>query len=210
MGRQTVLEAVKINHRYERRALWTRPLSFTWEAPRAIAITGPNGAGKSTLLSIVGGLLRPTEGRVSFSFAGMRLSAGSWRQLIAWLSPHLYPPADLTIQHLLQSYIRFKGLLLSAGFLEEIQLQARLNAPLSHLSSGQRQRLLLALTLALQRPILILDEPTAFLDEYWKAFFHDRLRKVIEKGQTLLLCATNDPSEAALFPENLYLGFYAT
>ena len=209
MGRQAALKVVEVNHRYERGALWTKPLSFTWAAPQAIAITGPNGTGKSTLLSIVGGLLRPTDGTVSFSFEGASLSPGSWRQYIAWLSPHLYPPADLTIQDLLQSYIWFKGLRLSPGLLEEVQLQARLRAPLSHLSSGQCQRLLLALTLALQRPILILDEPTAFLDEDWKAFFHDRLRRVIEKGQTLVLCATNDPSEAALFPENLYLGTYA-
>ncbi len=209
MDHQAVLKVIEVNHRYERGPLWTKPLSFTWAAPRAIAITGPNGTGKSTLLSIVGGLLRPTEGQVFFSFEGMSLSPASWRQYIAWLSPHLHPPADLTVQDLLQSYICFKGLRLSTGFLEDMRLQHRLHAPLSHLSSGQRQRLLLALTLALQSPVLILDEPTAFLDEEWKAFFHDRLRKVIEEGQTLVLCATNDPSEAALFPENLYLGTYA-
>ncbi len=209
MQPQAVLQVVEVNHQYERGLLWTNPLSFTWNTPRAIAITGPNGAGKSTLLSILGGLLRPTEGKVSFSISGMSVSAASWRSRIAWLSPHLYPPFELTVQDLLQTYVRFKGSALCPSFLEEIQLQTHQNAPLSHLSSGQRQRLLLALTLAFPSPILILDEPTAFLDEKWKAFFHERLRKRIQQGQILIVCATNDLLEAALFPENLYLGAYA-
>lgn len=209
MGHPAVLKVIEVNHRYERGPLWTKPLSFTWAAPRAIAITGPNGSGKSTLLAIIAGLMRPTDGEMQFSLSEKATSPGAWRQHVSCLSPHLAPPPELTIQDILRSYEHFQRLRLPAAFLEEIQLLPRITAPLSRLSSGQRQRLLLALALAQNTPILLLDEPTAFLDEKWKAFFHQRIQEKIQQNKTLLICATNDPDEAALFPETLYLGSHA-
>jgi iron complex transport system ATP-binding protein len=103
----------------------------------------------------------------------------------------------------------FGGYVYLRPLLAEIQLGHRTAAPLSRLSSGQRQRLLLALTLAQNTPILLLDEPTAFLDEKWKTFFHQRIQERIQQNSTLFICATNDPDEAALFPETLYLGSHA-
>ncbi len=203
------LHAIKVNHRYEQGPLWKASLTLTLRAAQAIAITGPNGSGKSTLLSILGGLLRPTEGEVHFSLAGKTLSPALWRYHLMWVSPHLTPPPDLTVQDLVQTYVRFKGLDLSHPLLDAIQLKSRMNVPLSHLSSGQRQRLLLGLTLSTPSPILILDEPTAFLDDKWKSIFHEEIGKIIRQGKSLIICATNDPSEAALFPESLYLGTYA-
>jgi ABC-type multidrug transport system ATPase subunit len=203
------LHAIKVNHRYEQGPLWKAPLTLSLKAPQAIAITGPNGSGKSTLLTILGGLLRPTEGQVLFSLAGKTLSPALWRYHLMWVSPHLTPPPDLTVQDLVQTYVRFKGLDLSHPLLEAIQLKSRISAPLSHLSSGQRQRLLLGLTLSTPSPILLLDEPTAFLDDKWKSIFHEQISKVIRQEKSLIICATNDPSEAALFPEISYLGTYA-
>jgi len=209
MESPAALRAIRINHRYEQGPLWRVPLTLSWEAPRAIALTGPNGSGKSTLLTIIAGLLRPTDGEVGFSLAGKAVSPAAWRRYVSALSPHLLPPAELTIQDLLWSYGHFRGLRLSETLLAEIQLGHRTAAPLSRLSSGQRQRLLLALTLAQNTPILLLDEPTAFLDEKWKTFFHQRIQERIQQNSTLLICATNDPDEAALFPETLYLGSHA-
>ncbi len=209
MESPVALRAVRINHRYEQGPLWRVPLTLSWEAPQAIALTGPNGSGKSTLLTIIAGLMRPTDGEMQFSLAGKVVSPAAWRQQVSCLSPHLAPPPELTIQDILQSYGHFRGLRLPEAFLEEIQLCPRITAPLSRLSSGQRQRLLLALALAQNTPIFLLDEPTAFLDEKWKAFFYQRIQDKIQQNKTLLICATNDPDEAALFPETLYLGSHA-
>jgi len=209
MDRLVAFRAVRINHRYEQGPLWRVPLTLSWEAPQAIALTGPNGSGKSTLLTLIAGLFRPTDGTIQFSLAGKVVSPATWRNQVSVLSPHLLPPSELTMQDLLRSYRHFRGVHLSEALLENIQLQHRADAPLSHLSSGQRQRLMLALTIAQNTPILLLDEPTAFLDKQWKAYFHQLIQEKIQQNNTLLICATNDPDEAALFPETLYLGSYA-
>ncbi len=207
---QAALRLQAVQHRFEHGPLWPKTLSVDFEAPAAWVILGPNGIGKSTLLSVVAGLLKPTEGRVSFYLAGKICSSEAWRSHLSWVSPHLFPPAELTVQDLLWTYQQRKGIPEDPrAFLTELHLWERRQAPLYRLSSGQRQRLLLALVLQVSAPALLLDEPTAFLDETWKAFFHARFLEHIAQNQSLILCATNDPEEAALFPEKLYLGTYA-
>ncbi len=197
-----VLEGVRHRFTSER---WLWKLDKTIQ--RSLVVIGPNGSGKSTLLAMLAGAFRPAEGLVHFVWEGCSLSPDQWRSRIAWLSPHLYPPLELTVADVIQTYQVCKQVTDSTeSLLHGLALSEHRNQALYRLSSGQRQRLLLGLELAVPSPVVFLDEPTAFLDADWQVIFHQRLRDLIP--QRLIICATNDPDEAQLFPQKLYLGTY--
>ena len=139
------------------------------------AIVGPNGAGKSTLLSLLAGLRRPDVGRVMLR--GRPLASWPARrraQELAWLSQQGEAEGDIAAVDVVRlGRLPHHGLLGSPGAADEAAVQRamaetecsefaarRLNA----LSGGERQRVLLARALAVEAPLLLLDEPTTHLD----------------------------------------------
>lgn len=182
---------------------WLWRLNRTIQA--SLAVVGPNGSGKSTLLAVLAGVLRPAVGELTFVWEGQTTKPDCWRVQIAWLSPHLYPPLELTVADVVKMYKTYKGLVDSPeGLLERLDLMTHCHQALYRLSSGQRQRLLLGLALFGTSPVILLDEPTAFLDAFWREVFQAHLQALL--AERLVICATNDPYEAQLFPQKLYLG----
>ncbi|MGC4999502.1 thiol reductant ABC exporter subunit CydD [Streptomyces sp. DT195] len=171
--------------------------SFSVEPGETVALIGPSGAGKSTLLSVLLGFVRPTEGRVRIGGADLTdLDLEEWRSRIAWVPqrPHLYagtiaenvrlarPDADDTAVH---------RALADAGALEFVDaLPAGADTVLGEdgagLSAGQRQRLALARAFLADRPVLLLDEPTAALDGATEADVVAAVRR-LAVGRTVLL-----------------------
>lgn len=171
------------------------------EGGRPWAITGPNGSGKSSLLALVAGYLSPSEGKVE------RFGLGEGVRSLFWQSAHVWPPPELQVQEILQDFCRQKGL--SEQDLRKELADIPLTAPVYALSSGMRQRLLLTLALAAPAGLVLLDEPTAFLDPFHKEQIWTHLQKRLSNPNLLILCATNDPEEAQLFPNQLSLPAYA-
>ena len=143
--------------------------------PGWTAIVGPNGAGKSTLLRALAGLLPGQGGQVWLQ--GRPLNA--WRareraRQIAWLAQQGDAHGDLTVRELVQlGRLPHLGLFGTPGPEDERQVDAAMQATecaawhqrrLQQLSGGERQRCLLARALAVQAPVLLLDEPTTHLD----------------------------------------------
>lgn len=174
---------------------------MTIEGGQPWAITGPNGSGKSSLLALLAGYLSPSEGCIE------RLGLSAGPRGLFWQSAHVLPPPELRVQEVIQDFCRQKGL--SAEALTKEIPDIPLSAPLYALSSGMRQRLLLTLVLAAPEGLVLIDEPTAFLDPHHKARIWARLRNCLHNPNLLLLCATNDPEEAQLFPNQLSLPAYA-
>ena len=139
------------------------------------AIVGPNGAGKSTLLRALAGLQPLHAGEVML--AGRPLAAWSARdraRQIAWLAQQAESSGELTVRDVVHlGRLPQLGLLATPTLLDEAivqqamhdtECQAWQHRSLSALSGGERQRVFLARALAVQAPVLLLDEPTAHLD----------------------------------------------
>ncbi|GAA3897074.1 thiol reductant ABC exporter subunit CydD [Streptomyces lacrimifluminis] len=172
-------------------------VSFAVEAGETVALVGPSGAGKSTLLHALLGFVRPTEGRVSVGGADLAgIDLDQWRSRVAWVPqrPHLFagsiaenvrlarPDADDTA---------VRRALADAGALEFVDtlpegMHAVLGEDGAGLSAGQRQRLALARAFLADRPVLLLDEPTAALDGETEAEVVGAVRR-LAVGRTVLL-----------------------
>ncbi|MFJ7900368.1 thiol reductant ABC exporter subunit CydD [Streptomyces sp. NPDC096198] len=172
-------------------------VSLTVAPGETVALVGPSGAGKSTLLHALLGFVEPTGGRIRVG--GVDLAAADledWRSRIAWVPqrPHLYagtiaenvrlarPAADDTA---------VRSALADAGALDFVDaLPAGADTVLGEdgagLSAGQRQRLALARAFLADRPVLLLDEPTASLDGATEAEVVEAVRR-LAAGRTVLL-----------------------
>ncbi|MFF3334227.1 thiol reductant ABC exporter subunit CydD [Streptomyces sp. NPDC002888] len=172
-------------------------VSFAVGSGETVALVGPSGAGKSTLLNVLLGFVRPTEGRVRAG--GVDLAEADleqWRSRIAWVPqrPHLYAGTIAENVRLAQpdaDDTAVRGALADAGALEFVEdLPAGTETVLGEdgagLSAGQRQRLALARAFLADRPVLLLDEPTAALDGETEAEVVAAVRR-LAAGRTVLL-----------------------
>lgn len=140
------------------------------------AVVGPNGAGKSTLLRVLAGLVPAAAGEVRLM--GRRLADWSDReraQRLAWLAQQQADSAqELCVRDVVAlGRLPHLGLLGTAGPADEAAIDAAMHLAecgawpqrrMGALSGGERQRALLARALAVQAPVLLLDEPTTHLD----------------------------------------------
>ncbi|MER5615770.1 thiol reductant ABC exporter subunit CydD [Streptomyces sp. NPDC002215] len=171
--------------------------SLVVDEGETVALVGPSGVGKSTLLDVVLGFTAPDEGRVRIGGADLAtLSPERWRERIAWVPqrPHLFagtiaenvrlarPDAD---DRAVTAALRDAG---AYDFVAELPdgAQTLIGEDGTGLSAGQRQRLALARAFLADRPLLLLDEPTASLDGETEAGIVEAVRR-LAVGRTVLL-----------------------
>ena len=139
------------------------------------AIDGRNGAGKSTLLRALGGLLPLAGGSVQLADRPLAdWTARERGQRVAWLAQQADSQGDLTVREVVAlGRLPHLGLFAAPAAADDALIDAALAATecdawpqrrLHELSGGERQRVLLARVLAVQAPVLLLDEPTTHLD----------------------------------------------
>lgn len=171
--------------------------SLVVDEGETVALVGPSGVGKSTLLNVVLGFVAPDEGRVRVGGTDLAaLSPERWRERIAWVPqrPHLFagsiaenvrlarPGAD---DSAVTAALREAG---AYDFVAALPDGAGtlLGEDGAGLSAGQRQRLALARAFLADRPVLLLDEPTASLDGETEAGIVEAVRR-LAVGRTVLL-----------------------
>ncbi|MFI9065068.1 thiol reductant ABC exporter subunit CydD [Streptomyces sp. NPDC053429] len=173
------------------------PVSLAVEPGECVALTGPSGAGKSTLLQVLLGFVAPTSGRVRVAGRDLsELALEEWRERIAWVPqrPHLFAGTiaeNIRLARPAASDEAVSQALRDAGALEFVTglprgLDTALGEGGTGLSAGQRQRLALARAFLADRPVLLLDEPTAALDGETEAGIVDAVRR-LAVGRTVLL-----------------------
>ncbi|MFG2718713.1 thiol reductant ABC exporter subunit CydD [Streptomyces sp. NPDC048416] len=172
--------------------------SLVVEPGETVALTGPSGVGKSTLLNALLGFVTPQEGgRILVSGTDLTtLDPADWRQRIAWVPqrPHLFAGTiaeNVRLARPEADDAAVLGALRDAGAQDFVAalpegVATVLGEGGAGLSAGQRQRLALARAFLADRPVLLLDEPTAALDGETEAGIVDAIRR-LAVGRTVLL-----------------------
>ena len=180
-----------------------KDLNLTLEAGELVCLLGPNGAGKSTLLRTIAGMQRPLAG--SISLAGHNLSKRSPRQQARLLSVVLTerPNLGLLNGYALVAlgrhpYTDWTGRLtrydkaMIHWAIDAVDARDLADRPVMELSDGQRQKLMIACALAQESALIVLDEPTAYLDLPRRAELMRLLRHIAAETGRAILLSTHD------------------
>ena len=190
-------------------------LDFEARAGTVTALAGPNGAGKSTLLRAIAGALRPTRGEIRIMGADIAAMGGRERARMVSMVPQNpeLPRGTSALEVALMGRNPHLGLLSweSAAdvdiALESLRLTDAAHLaerPVHQLSGGERQRVAIAMALAQQTPVLLLDEPTANLDLAYQPAVMRLLRELAAAGRTLVT-AVHDLTLAGQFCDTVAL-----
>lgn len=157
-------------------------LSFEVEKGEIFGILGVNGAGKTTLLECIEGFRRYQRGTVKVGGTiGVQLQSASL-------------PAYIQAGEAVQLFARWKKARIDDRTLSRLGIDALMEQRYAALSTGQKRRLHLALALLGDPDVLFLDEPTAGLDVEGRISLHAQIRRLKEKGTTIVL-ASHDMAE---------------
>lgn len=180
-----------------------RGVTLTVPSGRRVALVGPNGSGKSTLIRAIMGMLR-VQGKIRLD--GKAPGEIELARKISYV-PQNSPLLNATVRDVL----RFTELIrdLKEGRAAEIagrlslDIAAIARQPVRSLSGGMRQKLMLALAFAAPVSLLILDEPTASLDEATRNSFLDLYGEL--SPNTTVLVSTHRPEEVRLLAEHVVM-----
>ncbi|MSQ35886.1 MAG: ABC transporter ATP-binding protein [Dehalococcoidia bacterium] len=204
-----LIEARELRVRYGSREALV-DVSLTVARGELLAIIGPNGSGKSTLLRTLARMQRPGAGVVQLGGVDLwALSPRAVARRVAFLPQAPDAPADLTVEELVwHGRYPHRGLLApptpadgaaverALAWAGVDELRAR---PLGTLSGGERQRAWVALALAQEPELLLLDEPTTFLDLGHQHELLALLRRLnAERGLTVVM-VMHDVAQAAQY-----------
>jgi NitT/TauT family transport system ATP-binding protein len=176
-------------------------VSLQVRAGEFVCLVGASGCGKSTLLSLVAGLEAPTAGRVQV--------AGGVTPALMFQEPALFP--WLTVAGNVGLPLRLRrvpGRVRAervAELLRAVHLADVAGRRPHELSGGMRQRAALARTLALDTPVLLMDEPFGALDAMTRDLLHDELERLCQERGLTVLFVTHNVREAARLGDRIVL-----
>jgi iron complex transport system ATP-binding protein len=187
-----------------------RDCSFALDSGEIVAIVGPNGAGKSTLLRVLAGLLRPAAGVVSLD--GQDLAAIARSQIahriavVPQIFDTLFPFTVREVVGLgrtarLGVFGRASADDVAAveRAISELELEGLAGRRIDRLSGGERQRAVLAMALAQETPVLLLDEPTVHLDPGHQLGTLELLRELAARRRLAVCAVLHDLNLASTF-----------
>ena len=219
MGKQIVLEGEGIATGYRQGKLVAEVhhgLDFSLSGGELTCLLGCNGAGKSTLLRTLAGMQPPLSGRLELMGRPLEAySAHERSKTIGVVLTDRMQAGGLTVYELValgrQPYTGFFGRLTSADkalvwrALEEVGMGGKARRYVAELSDGERQKAMIAKVLVQECPLILLDEPTAFLDVESRMEVMRLLRKLAVEERKAVLLSTHDVDQALAMSDRLWL-----
>ena len=189
-------------------------ISLSLPCGRLVCLLGPNGAGKSTLLRTLCGFQPPIEGTVTISGSDITtMSAAEVARLVSVVLTNRPLTPSLTAAEMVgmgrAPYTGFWGRLsdddrrLVSEAMQTVGIAPLATRRMGQLSDGERQKVMIAKALAQHTPVIVLDEPTAFLDYPSKVAVMKTLARLAhDEGKTILM-STHDLELAAQLGDEL-------
>ncbi len=169
------------------------PLSYTFRMGQAYAIQGPNGSGKSTLLQCIVSYKKPSQGTVEWRTQTSAIPKNELLDYYSFSAPYYQLIEEYSLQEMLsilsQRWPQLIDHELGAELIQALGMTEAKSQIIKKLSSGQKQKANLIHALVQQKPVLILDEPTSFLDA---ASIEVYIRVLSDLQGRLILIASNE------------------
>lgn len=211
-----MLRGENISFSYVRDKAFIENLNINIPKGKITTILGPNGSGKSTLLSILSTYNKPSKGDVFIGDKNLKtLKTKEIAKLIATVHQHNESPEDLDVKTLI-SYGRVPhhkhgsnkkdedekiiNWAISSTNLDDIK-----DKKVMSLSGGQRQRAFIAMALAQKTDILLLDEPTTYLDIFHQIEVLDLVKKLNEEYKVTIVMVLHDINQAIKYSDNIVI-----
>jgi ABC-type lipoprotein export system ATPase subunit len=185
-------------------------LDFEAERGEFVAIVGRSGSGKSSLLQIIGGMDKPSAGKVTVAGSDLTSPLGAdllthfrrnvgflWQDFTRNLVPYLKAIANVELPMLLAGVPTKRRQRRAKALLEVTDLRNRTYAKMNVLSGGEQQRLALCVALSLGPRLLLADEPTGELDTERSLQVYDLLRRLCNEGGLTVVAVTHDVALAS-------------
>lgn len=183
-------------------------VSFHLNAGDYLCVLGPNGAGKSTLLKALIGIIKPTAGDITIGQQAIsQLSQKQCAQKISYVPQAHGLQLDFTVIDFIKMSRYAYHTALSdwasddqAAFEQAIAItdtESFLQRQMQTLSGGERQRIMIAAALCQRASLLLLDEPTSFLDPHYQAEVHQLIRHLNQHHKISIIEVSHDLNHAA-------------
>jgi ABC-type multidrug transport system ATPase subunit len=147
---------------------------------------------------MIAGYLSYTKGDITYTVDGSKINRDSIYQYVAMSAAYAELDEEYTPIEIYEHYNRFKKFLTKdvTEFLQIVDLKRERNQAINNFSSGMKQRLSFGLACCMDVPLLIMDEPTSFLDEQRKSWYQKTLKKYTTDKTVII--ASNDPEDYSI------------
>lgn len=210
-----ILEAKEIFKTYGVNTILDR-IDMSIEERTWVGVLGPNGSGKSTLLKCLTGNTKIDQGEVRLK--GKSLATYSVKErakMIAFLTQEALPILPNTVEEVVLMgrypyqrtrwpWYQKQDMEIVKQIMQFTDLYSFRHRQIAELSGGERQRVAMAMALAQEPEILILDEPTTFLDVYYQLSLFDLLKSWQEVNGTTIISVLHDLNLASLYSDRLF------
>ncbi|WP_369600212.1 ABC transporter ATP-binding protein [Hahella sp. SMD15-11] len=192
------------------------PVTARIPGQRITAVIGPNGSGKSTLLSVLAGLTPPSQGTVNINGTPLNLLPARQRaRLVALLPQSAQRPQNMTVEEVVacgrypwqrwQGWLSAQDKAIISDAMRVCQVSAWRHRRITELSGGEVQRVWLAMALAQDTPVLLLDEPTAWLDLHHQLDLLHRVRSIVRQHKKTVVWVLHDLNQALRYSDHVLL-----